>query len=232
MSAIFRNWQDVHTEVRRRIQSREWEQGSLIPNESDLAEEFGCARTTVNRALRSLADSGLLDRRRKAGTRVTSNPERKAIISIPVIRLGLEDQNKTHGYTLISSEMTKPPPNTKARMQLSTNDKLLHLVSLHMADSEPYLYEDRWINPDPVPQVLDIDFKVENANEWLVTNAPFSRGDISFSAAQASLPEAHALGISEGEALFIMERTTWDHEVAITSVRQAFAPGYRMQTRI
>ena len=66
----FRNWQSVQTEVLRRIHAREWEPGDLIPNESDLALEFGCARTTVNRALRAIADSGLLDRRRKAGTRV------------------------------------------------------------------------------------------------------------------------------------------------------------------
>ena len=78
-------WQSVHAEVLRRIRSREWLPGALIPNETDLAAEFGCARATVSRALRELADAGLLTRRRKAGTHVALNPVRKATLQIPVI---------------------------------------------------------------------------------------------------------------------------------------------------
>ena len=47
-------------EVERRIYTREWQPGQSIPNEADLAVEFRCARVTVNRALRTLADAGLL----------------------------------------------------------------------------------------------------------------------------------------------------------------------------
>ena len=65
-SPTFRNWQSVQDEVLRRIHAREWPPGALIPNEADLAIEFGCARSTVNRALRSLAESGWLDRQGNA----------------------------------------------------------------------------------------------------------------------------------------------------------------------
>ena len=68
--------------------------GEFIPNEADLALELGCARTTVNRALRAVAETGLLDRRRKVGTKVTTNPVRKATISIPIIRQEIEDKLK------------------------------------------------------------------------------------------------------------------------------------------
>ena len=46
----------------------------MIPGEEALAREFGCARATVNRALRDLAEAGVLERRRKAGTRVALQP--------------------------------------------------------------------------------------------------------------------------------------------------------------
>ena len=86
----FNSWQSVQAEVLRRINAREWKPGDFIPNEAELAIEFGCARATVNRALRALAESGLLDRRRKAGTRVSLNPVRKATLDIPVIRYEIE----------------------------------------------------------------------------------------------------------------------------------------------
>lgn len=63
-ATTFRNWQSVQDEARHRILAREWVPDDLIPNEADLAVEFGSARTTVTRALRTLAEAGLLDRRR------------------------------------------------------------------------------------------------------------------------------------------------------------------------
>ncbi|MDN3713749.1 GntR family transcriptional regulator [Paracoccus cavernae] len=54
--------QNIVSEVRRRIVDREWEQGDRIPDEAELAIEFGVARATVNKALQLLAEEGLLDR--------------------------------------------------------------------------------------------------------------------------------------------------------------------------
>jgi GntR family histidine utilization transcriptional repressor len=96
-SPSFRNWQSVQDEVLRRIHAREWKPGDLIPNEADLAQEFGCARTTVNRALRALAENGLLDRRRKAGTRVAAQPVAKATLDIAVIRREVEERGQKYG---------------------------------------------------------------------------------------------------------------------------------------
>ena len=92
MQDAINTWQDVQREVLGRIQNRVWKPGDIIPNEVDLAKEFGCARATVNRALQAVADSGLLDRRRKAGTRVAVNPVRKATLEIPIIRQEIEQR--------------------------------------------------------------------------------------------------------------------------------------------
>ena len=106
-----------------------------------------------------------------------------------------------------------------------------HLVTLHFADGRPFLYEERWLNP-AVLRGAAPDFAVVSANEWLVANMPYSTGDIAFSAAGASEEEAVVLGVPEGAALFIVERTTWTAEAPITSVRLAHAPGYRLHTMV
>ncbi len=76
----------VKNEILCRIHNRIWAPGSLMPGEIELAEEFGCARATVNRAMRELAEEGLLDRRRKAGTRVRPAPRRTATVELPLVR--------------------------------------------------------------------------------------------------------------------------------------------------
>ena len=227
-----KNWQSVQDEVLRRIHARQWKPGDFIPNEEELSREFGCARATVNRALRGLAESGLLERKRKAGTRVALSPVRKAILDIPVIRREIEGKGRAYRYLLLSREEAVPPPDIRARMQSEPGRKLLHVISLHMADGRPYVFEDRWINPDTIPEIHEADFERQSPNEWLVMNTPFEGGDITFSAISASAREMTILACKAHEGLFVIDRSTWTGKGVITSVRLTFAPGYQMHTGI
>lgn len=228
----FRNWQSVQEEVRRRIHAREWSPGELIPNEADLAVEFGCARSTVNRALRSLAENGVLDRRRKAGTRVAAEPVAKATLSIPVIRHEVEDHGAKYGYLLLERSEVTPPVGVSGAMNTRATDKLLHVRALHLADDAPYAIEDRWINTGVVPDSKAERFESVSANEWLMKHAPYTHGDIAFSAIQASIDDAEILGVSENSALFAIDRVTWDGTSSVTKVRLSYAPGYQLRTAL
>ncbi len=230
-SPSFNSWQSVQDEVKSRIRNRVWKPGDLIPNESDLALEFGCARTTVNRALRALAETGLLDRRRKAGTRVAEHPVRKAKLEIPIIRHEIEASGQVHGYALIASTTKVPPATVRATMGMPPKTPALKVQALHLANSRPYVFEDRWINLAAVPKAGAAQFNDISANEWLVANAPFTHGDIALSAlSDPSL--AKRLDTEPEAALFVIERNTWDGDTSITFARLAYAPGYQMRTTI
>jgi GntR family transcriptional regulator, histidine utilization repressor len=227
-----RNWQAVQDEVRRRIAARVWSPGDFIPHEAELAREFGCARATVNRALRELADEGMLDRRRKAGTRVAVNPVRRARFAIPVIRDEIEAQGRACRHAILTREMRVPPPDIGARMQLQPGNRALHVRTLYTADGAPYVLEDRWINATAVPAALAETFASVSPNEWLVREVPFEGGDFAFSAITSTREEAAALSCEPGVGLFVLDRTTWSGGSVITSVRLVFHPGYRMHTRL
>ena len=225
-------WQAVRDEALRRIRTRQWPPGELIPNEADLARELGCARTTVNRALRDLAEAGFLDRRRKAGTRVALTPLRKATLEIPVISAEIMARGGQPGYRLLARRLAPAPAAVRDRMGVAPDARLLHLRALHLSDGAPYVYEDRWINPDPVSGLLDVDFAVENANAWLVRNVPYTRGELTLCAVNADEAVARALGCAPGAAVFTMERITWAGEASVTLVAQHHAPGHRLTTAI
>jgi GntR family histidine utilization transcriptional repressor len=228
----FRNWQSVQDEVLRRIHAREWAPGDLIPNEADLAVEFGCARSTVNRALRSVAESGLLDRRRKAGTRVAEQPVAKATLNIAVIRHEIEDHGGKYGYHLIERERLVPPLSVSGAMQTPAGAALLHVCALHLCDDAPYAFEDRWINTGVVPDALDKEFQAISANEWLLRHAPYTHGEIAFSSVQATARDATILDAPAQSALFVIDRLTWDNAASVTKVRLLFTPGYQLRTTL
>ena len=223
------SWQTIRHEVLRRISERIWPPGALIPSEHELAREFGCARATVNRALRELADGGLLDRRRKAGTRVAVAPVRKAKLDINVIRFDVERRGASYRHSLIERRRTVPTELIRSRLKLDQGADMLYLRALHLADERPCIYEERWVHLAAAPEMLDVDLEAVSANEWLVRNLPFSSGDIALSATNANATEAALLETAEGQALFVVERTTWQGECPITTARMLHAPGFRMR---
>ena len=226
---MLKGWEAIRAEVMARIRARIWPPGGLIPSEEALALEFGCARATVNRALSELAEQGVLERKRKAGTRVAMLPIRKATLDIPVIRAEISARGQVYLCHLLGSVLAPPPVAVAARLGLAPGAAMLHLPCLHLADGKPQVYEDRWLNPTVLPDPAP-DFSRISANEWLVSNLAFVTGDIAFSAEPASRIEAEALSVAPGTALFITERCTWGVEAPITWVRLAHAPGYRLQT--
>ena len=226
------SWQGIKFEVMRRIDDRLWQPGDLIPGEVELAEEFGCARATVNRALQSLADSGLLDRKRKAGTRVALNPVRKATVEIPVIRKDVESRGKAYGFDLLERKELSPSLVLQKQFGLRKSAHLLGLWTLHRADTTPFAYEERWINLSVVPEILEADLATLSANEWLVQNTPLSRGEFGFSASNASIAESRILNCPPDAALFVVNRSTWVADQPVTAVRLAYAPGFSMKTTV
>jgi GntR family histidine utilization transcriptional repressor len=224
------SWQGVRAEVMRRIAEGQWQPGELIPGEVELADEFGCARATVNRALQDLADAGLVERKRKAGTRVALNPVRKVTVEVPVVRQDVEGRGLRYAFELLDRREMTPSPAIAARYGLREDAPLLGLWTLHRADDEPFALEERWINLAVVPEIAQADLAAVSANEWLVRHMPLSRAEFSFSAAGASGSEARLLGCGPDAALFIVNRTTWAGDAPITAVRLAYAPGYVMET--
>lgn len=222
------SWQSIRDAVLARIQSGDWPPGSAIPNEADLAAEFSCARTTVNRALRDLASEGLLERRRKAGTRVAEFPTRRARLHIPLIREEIAASGAEPSYRLLTQQLESPPARIADRMP-GAPDRLLRVDALHLADDAPFAFEHRWINPAALAGLPAPDFDSVSANEWLVKHAPFTTGELHFSAEPAMDDAAIHLACLTGTPLFTVERSTRTPAHPVTFVRLSYAPGYRMQ---
>lgn len=225
------SFRDIRREMERRIASRIWQPGATIPGEEDLAREFGSARATVNRALQELARAGVVERKRKSGTRVSLYPVREARFVIPLVRQEIEAEGAAYRYALVSRDVERAPDLVRARLALDDGE-MLHLRCLHLADDAPWQFEDRWINLAAAPQARDADFAEMGPNEWLVMNAPFSRADFSFRAARANAEEARLLGLAEGEAVFVAERMTFLGEEPVTLVRMVHPPTYMLRTSL
>ncbi|MEM0907411.1 MAG: UTRA domain-containing protein [Pseudomonadota bacterium] len=222
----------VKETLKHKIVAGDWGPGDLIPNEVELAAAFGCARATVNRAVRELADEGYVERKRKAGTRVRTAPLRRAAFEIPVVGDEIAARGSVYRYEHLGQQTLSTPRWLKARMGLDHHGKMLHLTAVHYADANPYQFEARWINLAALPQAAEADFSLMGPTEWLIKTIPFSNVEMSFSATAADEELAHHLVCRLGDPLFLAERTTWWQAEPITYVRLAFQRGHKMTTRV
>lgn len=229
---VRKSWKEVRDLIRNQILDRAYGPGDKLPRDADIADQLGCARSTVQRAMRDLSDAGLVERKRKGGTHVRADPVTRATLDIPITRLEVEKRGSVYGYHLIDQQFADAPREVEGKFGQSLPNKMMRIQALHLADHKPHIFEDRWVCVDTIPDICDVDLSLESANEWLVRNKPYTRCNLRFYAISADDQTAKILDTERGSALFVIERTTWIGAAPITLVKAIAAPGYELLTSI
>jgi len=214
----------LHEKIRKTIEDKiltgAWPPGYRIPFEKDLMTQYGCARMTVNRALASLVDAGLIVRRRRVGSFVAQPHIRSVILDIPDIKADVAARGGSYGLRLISRKVRKAArADEKA---LAGQGTVVVLRCLHLANGRPFALEDRIINLKAVPAAEAVDFSVEPPGTWLLGHVPWTEAEHRITAINADAATARILEVPSGEACLMLERRTWRGKANITVVRQVF----------
>ncbi|MEQ3643805.1 MULTISPECIES: GntR family transcriptional regulator [Paracoccus] len=221
-------WQAIRADVLGRIRSGEWPPGSLIPTEQMLSIEMGCARATVNRALRELADSGIIQRRRKVGTRVTATTSRRTTLSLPVLRDEIESLGARYAYQMTECLPCNPSPAAMQALQVDADDMMLLVKSRYLADDRPHCCEAIWLNPRALALPDFHLFAHEPPQEWLARSLPVTQSRFSILAEGASGSCAVNLTIDPGTPVMTIERVNTLDSLPVSFARQFYPPMHRL----
>ncbi|MFZ5609761.1 MAG: UTRA domain-containing protein [Pseudomonadota bacterium] len=216
----------LYAQIKRAIAGQitagQWKPGAPIPFEEDLSARFNTSRMTVNRALTSLAEEGLIVRIRRKGSFVAAQSSHHASFTISDIRDEIEASGAAYRYELIHRAIQWRP-------LASFGEKALHLVCRHSADNAPVLLEERWIDLATVPQAADQDFCKIQPNSWLLEHVPWTKAEHQISAVNASPRTAGLLDLAPGTACLVLERKTWREAQPVTFVHLIYAgPAHRL----
>ena len=205
----------IRDEITASIQSGEWRPGARVPTEQELAARYGCARATVSKALGELAASGLVERRRKAGTFVAHPPVHSAVMTVPDLAELIAARGEAYRWDLTSLEPAAPDDDLFA-------DPALRIEGVHMAAGEAFALERRLIALGEVPEAADADFAKVAPGTWLLGHIPWTQARHVIRAVTPTRKEAGLLGIGTGAACLDLDRTTWRAGRVVTHVRQLF----------
>lgn len=215
----------ILSDIGSRILSGAWPPGHRIPFEHELSAQYGCSRMTVSKALTELARSGLIERRRKAGSFVRHPHSQSAVLDIrdpaaEVAALGL-----AYSFEMLTR---RKRPATRAdceRIAVAVGDPVLALICRHDAGGWPFCVEDRLINLTEVPDAASEPFKNLAPGAWLLAKVPWTTAEHRIRAEPAEGAIAHVLELDKGAPCLVVERRTWLGTQPVTQVKLAHRAG-------
>lgn len=218
----------LHVRIRKvleeRIRGGQWGPGTRIPTEVELCEEFGVSRITVQRALRDLADAGLIVRFRRRGSFVAQAVGQKNLLRFT----GLLIQGpETHGdHRVLSAQVL---PADRARLRLPGVPDAEAVIEMerhkmgadgHVLNTELHVLPFR-LAPDLLDQPL----------EPLTTHAYLRDRGVELTRARLYvdphvLDEAQAalFGLPPGTPVFRWLRETWTRKGEIAELLEMLVP--------
>ncbi|WP_407048067.1 histidine utilization repressor [Methyloraptor flagellatus] len=211
-------------DIERNILSGKWPPGTRIPSEHDLCGDYDCSRMTVNKALSELARSGLIERRRKAGSFVMRAPSRTAALEISDVRAEVEELGAAYRFEILTRRRRRAGRMDAGRLEGIGDGPLLDLTCRHWAGDRPFCIEERLINLTATPEAVDEPFADTPPGSWLLARAPWTSAEHRIAARPAGVRPAALLDIALGACCLTIQRRTWSGEAPITYVQLTY-PG-------
>jgi GntR family histidine utilization transcriptional repressor len=219
-------WLQIRRALARPILEGEWTPGTRIPGEMDLTAFFRTSRMTVNKAIQSLANEGLLQRRRKIGTVVSARAQERPTFEIWDTADLVARAGGAYSYQLLDCAFVGDNSDKRALLNVSRKTQLLWMRSLHLCGGAPFQLEERLINVDAAPGVTCQPLETVAPTAWLLAHVPWTDAEHAISAEEATGELASLLGLPERSACLLIERRTWNGDVPVTFAR-LWHPGGR-----
>jgi GntR family transcriptional regulator, histidine utilization repressor len=216
----------VKAALRERIAKGGWKSGVRLPSERELVQAFGCARMTVQRALRELGEEGLIERRQGSGSYVAELHPISNLLQVRDIHDEIRARGHAHSTRVLGVVREKADATTAAAMRLPRGAAVYRVQLVHLESGVPIQLEDRHVNPALAPDLLARDFTQVTPSFVLFEHAPLTEAEQVVEAVLASSDQARALEVAVGSALLMVSRRTVS-QGAVASVARLYHPGAR-----
>ena len=137
-------YQEIANILRTRIKNKTYPPDSLLPNQTDLVEEFGVSRMTVKKAIGILAMEGLVYSQRGAGTKILNHPFLKKDTTALTVYEGLSTEMGKAGRKLVSQvidfQVEFPDQTIQEKLMLTEEQPIYSIVRLRILEDQPFYF--------------------------------------------------------------------------------------------
>ncbi|MDH6196049.1 DNA-binding GntR family transcriptional regulator [Mycobacterium frederiksbergense] len=219
--------------IRSKITAGAWPANYKLRAEVDLADEFGVARGTVRRAIRTLVAEGMLVQKHGKGTFVTAAAVEQDLINpLRSMAEDLRSQGVSYTTELLSFERARAPePLRDILGGAQGSDVWAMRRRRRNAAGEPIMYMLNWVSYSLCPQLprdLLVDRGLFDVLES-VCGLPIMMGRRSVEPASAPEDVARALDISPASPVLYLQQTTYTVDDQPLEYSEVWTPPERIR---
>lgn len=195
------------------IQQGKWSEGSLIPTEMEMKQEYGISRATVRQALNELEDEGIIERRRGVGTIICHQRIKPELMKLTSFSEDMRSRGLIPGSKTIDVEFTVPSSKVRESFNIETDEKVWRVCRLRLASDEPFGIHDLYLPPALSFSPRELN-NISSYYQLLEEKHGLKPAHASetLTASIANKAEASLLKISEGAPLLVIWRNTYTEE--------------------
>ncbi|WP_220729987.1 GntR family transcriptional regulator [Apilactobacillus zhangqiuensis] len=182
-----------------------------LPDERTLSETYHVSRSSVKRALKVLADDGIIFKKRGSGTFI--NPlfmKNKTIFHYEGSNLGITDSMKSQGKVpkikLLSFKVVPASKEIQQDLFLAEGDFVYEIQRLRLFDDKPFMIETGYIPIKIAPELTQeiVEKSIFNYVEDTI-NKSVTRSFLSILASPSNEQDQELLDLKPTEPVGVME---------------------------
>ena len=222
---LYKQIKDV---INQRISEGRWRPGQKIPSENELVDSLKVSRMTVHRALRELTREGVLNRVHGLGTFINETPQHASLIQLKDIAQEITARNSVHSSRILVHLKIKASAEIAAQMELNQASDVFYLETVHYQDNVAIQHEQRYVNPQCVPDFMDVDFSRQTSTHYLMSLFRPDEMEHRVQSVLADEKTADILMINPAQPCLKLSRRTWKNRQVVTYVTMLY-PGHRYE---
>lgn len=187
--------------------------GAKLGSERDLAEQYGTSRSSLRQVLAALEEAGLVYRviGRSGGIFISHSQVERNLADVSCMPPFLAHQRYVPATRVLSTKIAAPDQATQHALRLGSDDHVVQIDRLRLADSSPISLEHAQFPADAFPGLLEQQLggsldELLKSEYGLVT----AEADERIEAVNATDHEASMLGIKPKSALLLITRIIYD----------------------
>lgn len=200
----------VSSDLKQKIVDKQFP-NKRLPDERTLSETYHVSRSSVKRALKVLADDGIIFKKRGSGTFI--NPlfmKNKTIFHYEGSNLGITDSMKSQGKVpkikLLSFKVVPASKEIQQDLFLADGDFVYEIQRLRLFDDKPFMIETGYIPIKIAPELTQeiVEKSIFNYVEDTI-NKSVTRSFLSILASPSNEQDQELLNLKPTEPVGVME---------------------------
>ena len=182
-----------------------------LPTEDVLTETFGVSRGTVRKAVDLLETQGLVRREQGRGTFVNDPTDQQMVgFVLSDFAKDMQRQLRQPSTQVLVQEVVAVSAEIAPHLNLKAGDEVIHIQRLRLADNQPIIFEERWLNAGLCPELSAENVETQSIH-WLLVHKyklPLVRVTHTVEMRDVGESSASYLNLKPTDQIFAIERLT------------------------